>query len=113
MEERLLVHLESMRHAAQEATDFVDGLAKEDFLEDALTQKACALNLILIGESAKRILERHSEMVQLSGIAWKEIAAMRNRIAHDYYSIDLNTVWDTISNDLPGLITQIDELLSQ
>ena len=37
---------------------------------------------------------------------------MRNRITHDYYSVDLNTVWDTVTEDLPKLITQIDALLS-
>ena len=113
MDERLEVHLESMRHAAQQASDFVEGLAKEDFLHDARTQQACALSLILIGEAAKRIVEKHSEVTVRSDIAWKEIAAMRNRVAHDYYSVDLNTVWDTVTEDLPGLITQIDALLSQ
>ncbi len=52
MDERLEMHLESMCHAAQQATDFIDGLAKEDFLADARTQQACALSLILIGEAA-------------------------------------------------------------
>ena len=38
---------------------------------------------------------------------------MRNRIAHDYEKIDLETVWDTVAELLPELIVQIDQLLSR
>jgi uncharacterized protein with HEPN domain len=72
------------------------------------------MNLIIIGEAAKRIVERVPELVlRTPDIPWREMAGMRNRIAHDYERINLSTVWDTVAELLPALITQIDELLSQ
>ena len=37
---------------------------------------------------------------------------MRNRVAHGYFSVDLEIVWKTIQRDLPGLAEQIDRLLN-
>lgn len=72
------------------------------------------MNIIIIGEAAKRIVERLPELVrQTPNIPWREMAGMRNRIAHDYEKIDLETVWDTVAELLPELIQQIDALLSQ
>jgi uncharacterized protein with HEPN domain len=57
MDERLVNKLIHMRDAAAQATVFIDGMAKEDFLVDALTRDACCMNLIIVGEAAKRIIE--------------------------------------------------------
>ena len=38
---------------------------------------------------------------------------MRNRLVHGYFDIDLRLVWDTVRNDLPSLIAQLELLLPQ
>ena len=106
--------LRQIRDTACESCDFVEGLHSEDFVTDAQIHKACSMNLIIIGDAAKRIVERAPELVgQTQDIPWREMAGMRNRIAHDYEKIDLETVWDTVAELLPELIVQIDQLLSR
>jgi uncharacterized protein with HEPN domain len=41
------------------------------------------------------------------------VYAMRNRVAHGYFKVDLGMVWKTIHSDLPKLHTQIKQLLEQ
>jgi uncharacterized protein with HEPN domain len=114
MEERLFNKLLQIRDAARQACEFVEGMDREDFIEDSRTHKACALNLIIIGEAAKRITARYPDVFETyPQIPWKFMTGMRNQMAHGYEHVDQGVVWKTITEDLPTLITQIDELLSQ
>ncbi len=114
MEERLTNSLLQIRDAAHQACDFVEGMDRESFIEDIRTHQACALNLVIIGEAAKRITKRYPDVFELNPqIPWNFMAGMRNQIAHGYELVDQGVVWKTIMEDLPQLIAQIDELLSQ
>ena len=44
-------------------------------------------------------------------IPWREIVGMRNRLVHAYFEIDLRLVWDTVLNDLPALISQLEPMV--
>ena len=114
MDDYLAERLEQIRWAARNACDYSDGMAIEEFIADLRTQQACALNLIIIGEAAKRILERYPDMpAQHPTVPWRYMAAMRNHIAHEYEKLNFNIVFDTVAQDLPELIVQIDLLLSR
>ena len=39
------------------------------------------------------------------------MAALRHRIAHDHFSLDLLRIWDIVQNDLPGLIDRLEPLV--
>ena len=111
MNDWLIHRLEHIKDAACQARIFVEGMEREDFVADVRTHQACSLNLIIIGEAAKRILDRHPDMAEhYPHIAWRQMAGMRNRIAHGYDEIDLDTVWDTITKVLPGLIEAVGEM---
>lgn len=43
------------------------------------------------------------------GVPWQEMRGLRNRIAHGYFGIDLGTVWDTVQQDLPALLVQLEQ----
>ena len=45
-----------------------------------------------------------------STCSWREIIGMRNRLVHDYRSVDVAEVWRTVTNDLPALIDVLDDL---
>jgi uncharacterized protein with HEPN domain len=45
--------------------------------------------------------------IQHPQVPWRSMKGMRNRIAHGYYEINLDTVWETIQTALPGLIAQL------
>lgn len=105
---RLADYLDHMLEAAFLACSDVDGLAKEDFEGDKRTQQAVILNLIIIGEEATKVLKDDEAFANLHPqIPWRSMKGMRHRIAHGYFEINLDTVWETVQTALPGLIKSL------
>ena len=108
---RLGDYVEQMLTAANDARRFIDGMSKEDFLADKRTQQAVVMSLVIIGEAAARIMDKHSEFVaDHPGIPWRGMRGMRNRVAHGYFDVDLNVVWDTTQTALPNLLLRLQRL---
>ncbi|NWD70976.1 DUF86 domain-containing protein [Pseudomonas gingeri] len=83
-ENRLPDYLEHMRQAATDACSFVEGLAKDDFLEDKRTQQAVVMSLIIIGEAATKVMDGYTEFTQAHAqVPWRGMRGMRNRIRLD------------------------------
>lgn len=62
------------------------------------------LNLMTIGEAAARIANDHNDFAAAHPeIPWAQMRGMRNRMAHGYFDIDLNIVWQTVQSSLPIL----------
>jgi uncharacterized protein with HEPN domain len=95
--------------AARRAFQFLEGLTWEEFLRSELHQDAVMRPLGIIGEAAGRVsqetMEEHPE------IPWQQMIGMRNRLVHEYFRVDLATVWETIKTDLPPLIALIAPLV--
>jgi uncharacterized protein with HEPN domain len=84
-------------------------LGKARFLEDELIQVWMVHHLERIGEAAARLgREFHEAHPQ---VPWREMVAMRNLLVHEYFSVDLEEVWETAVRDLPLLKAQIQTLL--
>jgi len=108
---RLADYLDHMRQATTDACGFVEQMDQTEFLEDKRTQQAVVMSLIVLGEAATKIMERHSAFVEThSHIPWRNMRGMRNRIAHGYFDIDLHVVWDTVQTALPVLRVQLTAL---
>ena len=105
---RLSDYLDHMQQAAADACAFVQGLSREDFLEDKRTQQAVIMSLIIIGEAATKVMDRYAEFAQAHGqVPWRNMRGMRNRIAHGYFDINLDVVWETVQAALPELLKQL------
>jgi uncharacterized protein with HEPN domain len=92
-----------------DAFSFLEGLAKDDFLEDKRTHQAVIMSLIIIGEAATKVMSGYAEFVQAHPeVPWRGMRGMRNRIiAHGYFDINLDVVWDTVQTALPELLKQL------
>ncbi len=66
-------------------------------------------NLLTIGEAAKNIPAELQAL--MPEIEWSEIARFRDIVAHHYFRLDLNKVWDIVQTDLPELRQQVEELV--
>lgn len=109
--QRLSDYLNHMQQAADDACSFVEGLAREDFLEDRRTQQAVIMSLIILGEAATRVMDAYAEFTRTHPeLPWRSMRNMRNRMAHGYFDIDLNVVWDTVQVALPELRRQLPAL---
>ncbi|WP_159815611.1 DUF86 domain-containing protein [Pseudomonas sp. 18058] len=105
IENRLGDYLEHMRQAASDALIFVEGLSKEEFVDDKRTQQAVIMSLVIIGEAATKVMDRYPEFTaQNTHVPWRSMRGMRNRIAHGYFDINLDVVWDTVQVALPELL---------
>ncbi len=107
-ENRLTDYLDHMQQAATDARSFVEGLAKADFLEDKRTQQAVIMSLIILGEAATKVMGGYTEFArEHPEVPWCSMRGMRNRIAHGYFDINLDVVWDTVQAALPELLKQL------
>jgi len=100
----LSTHLKNMLTAVSDAQSHVEGLDKDTFLANRLVQQAVSLNLIVIGELAGQIYKDYPEFTAThADVPWQDIRNMRNRLAHGYFAIDFEVVWDTVQNSVPTL----------
>ncbi len=107
-ENRLPDYLDHIEQAATDARSFVEGMAKDEFLADRRTQQAVVMSLIVIGEAATRAMDGYAEFTQThTKVPWRSMRNMRNRMAHGYFDINLDLVWETVQEWLPVLLQQL------
>ena len=103
------VYLDDISQAIRKINTYVSKLNQKQFAEDERTVDAVIRNLEIIGEAVKKlpaeIREKHSE------VDWKKIAGLRDILAHEYYGIDVEIIWDIITSKLPPLAKQVEEIL--
>jgi uncharacterized protein with HEPN domain len=77
--------------------------------QDRKTVDAVLRNLEVIGEAVKQL---PAEMRSAHpDVEWQKIAGLRDVLIHAYFGIDLDIVWDVVSNKLPGLERRIREIM--
>ena len=102
-----------LKHIIEEI-DFVltatSGKTLADVQEDGMLQRACSRSIEIIGEAAKNV----SSTLRKTNprIPWKQLAAMRDKLIHQYFGINWVIVWDVIENHLPTLREDIGALVS-
>jgi uncharacterized protein with HEPN domain len=107
-------YLDHIAQAATDAGSFIEGLDKSDFLADKRSQNAVVMSLVIIGEAATKIMDQHADFAEAhSEIPWRSMRGMRNRIAHGYFEINLDTVWDTVQTALPELLATLADVRQQ
>jgi uncharacterized protein with HEPN domain len=73
---------------------------------------ATCMNLLSVGEAVKMI-DKHTGRKLLPGypsIPWKDITGMRDKIAHHYFEIDAEAIFDILRNDLPILLSVVRQM---
>ncbi len=66
------------------------------------------MSLVIIGEVATKIMDRYPDFADRHPtIPWRNIRGMRNRIAHGYFDINLEVVWETVETALPDLLIHL------
>ena len=76
-------------------------------LEQLLNKAGYILNLLAMGEAVPKLATEHPDVVaQRPQTSWKQMRGMRNRMAHGYFDIDLDIIWETVQVSLPQLQRQ-------
>ena len=101
-------YLTDMLSYARKARAMIDGISRQEFDENDTLQFALAYVVMIIGEAAHRLSpEMRNRLPQLP---WPDIIGMRHRLVHGYGSVSWSIVWDTVTDDLPPLITALEKI---
>lgn len=98
-----------------EAIDAISGYTragKKAFDRNPMQRDAVAARLIQIGQSVKDARAEGLDLERLQpAIPWRNIAGMRDRLAHKYALLDAGIVWSVVENDLPKLRAAVSRIL--
>ncbi len=94
------VYIDLIIAACKKATEYITGFDEPAFLSDSKTQSAVIMQLQVIGELAKKLdADTQNEI----DAPWKMIVGLRNIISHDYFMLELGTIWKIAHQNIPRL----------
>jgi uncharacterized protein with HEPN domain len=104
--ERLLDILEAIDRIEKRASG-----SYEAFQIDEVIQIYVVHHLQIIGEAARAVSQTTRDL--LPSVPWRKVIGMRNILVHDYFEIDLQTVWMVVDRDLPSLKREISRYIEE
>jgi len=102
-------YLEDILECCRRIKLYTADLSIDEFVEDNLVYDAVLRNIEIIGEAVKQVPTEIRD--QYPDIEWRRIAGMRDIVAHHYFSIHDEIVWDIVENKIPALQNQIKAVL--
>ncbi len=106
---RDLLLLGEMIQAADRAHELTRGLTLQALQDDRLRSESLLWNFTVLGEAAAQLSDEIKE--RFPDIAWQQPARLRNRIIHGYWSIDLEILHTTSTDQLPSFATDLRRVL--
>jgi len=94
-------YLNDMSDMLIKLQEFVDGMTFEEFSVDSKTVFAVIRAFEVLGEAAKHLPQEYRNQHQ--EVPWQKIMALRNKLIHEYFAVNLDIVWNTIQYDIPEL----------
>jgi uncharacterized protein with HEPN domain len=111
MVDRIASRLRDIKNSIGEIRSLLAGKSFEEVSADSVARAAFERFLEILSE-ASRHLPEPSKMESAAGIPWREIAALGNRLRHEYRLIELRTLWSIYENDLAPLEHAVDAMLA-
>lgn len=96
------IRLRHLTEAATKAIDFSTNKKRADLDHDELLSLALKKLVEIVGEAAKYV----SSKLKATNpeVPWAAAARMRDRLIHHYFDINLDILWQTVTDDLPRLL---------
>ncbi|MBI2854755.1 MAG: DUF86 domain-containing protein [Chloroflexi bacterium] len=97
--------------ASTRALQLVSGRKRSALDQDDVLGLALVRLLEIVGEAAWGVTEAMRS--RYPEVPWRKMSSMRNRLIHGYFDVNLDVVWDTVTKDLPPLVTQLENVLNK
>ena len=95
----------------ERAENHIRNFQLDQFLKDDKTCDAVIRCIEVIGEAAKNIPEEIR--TSYPSISWRDLAGMRDKIIHSYFTVDFETVWLVVKEDIPRLKPMVKKVLDK
>jgi len=105
------IRLEHISTSADNIARYIKGKTYDDMMADDMMCYAVVYNILAIGEAVYHLTKAFQR--EHPDTDWEGIMRMRNILAHDYYKLKLQTVWEVVQHDLPLLRSQVDRYLKE
>jgi uncharacterized protein with HEPN domain len=99
------IRLRHLREAATKAISYSEGKQRIDLDDDELLRLALTKLVEIVGEAAKSI--SITGRASLPNVPWRAAARMRDRLVHHYFDINLDVLWQKITEELPQMLTTL------
>ena len=86
--------------ACKKVSEYIAGLDEKKFRQHSMAQSAVIMQLHIVGELAKKLDKKTRDEVE---VPWKMIVGLRNIISHEYFLLELGTIWNIASRNIPEL----------
>jgi len=106
-----IMYLQDIAQSCEKILRFTEGLTQSDLIRDEKTYDAIVRNLEIVGEAAKHIPDEIRK--RLPDIEWRKAAGLRDMLAHAYFGIDDDILWDVVQNKVPQLAKAIRAFLNK
>jgi uncharacterized protein with HEPN domain len=111
MKRNISDYLNDIQNSIKSIENFIADLDYNNFEDDEKTVFAVVRALEIIGEAAKSIPEETRQIH--SNVPWKAMAGMRDILIHQYFGVNINTLWQTITQELPKIKIVIEEVIKK
>ena len=102
--------LRDIEESCVRIADYTAGLSRDEVFTDKMRFDGILHNFHIIGEAVKKLpddlRQKHTD------IPWSEIAGMREFIAHAYFALDLDILWQGIQEDVPFLLKRVQQMIT-
>ena len=105
------LYFEDILTAIKDIKEFTKGMTFESFEEDKKTVQAVTRSLEIIGEAANAIPQELKS--KYTNLPWRDMISLRNKVLHEYFGVDTEILWQTITEDLLPLKQKVEKLLEE
>lgn len=98
-----------IERACRQILSFSTGLTRDMLAANVEKQSAILYQVVVVGEATKRLSQVFRD--QHPEVPWRDMAGMRDIVAHQYDRVDVDDLWQVVRDDIPELLSLLQPLL--